>query len=217
MPRRDLVARRSPGRRWTRRIAGLLATVAMFAVGAVAASMILSPAEDEVAANTAPEKRAAKERRGGDPDERREVARAEAKGERRSGPTRKQRRQERAAVAEVRAAGYEPVELAAYRRAQTLRVLVGRPRGGTTPGLKAFFFVRGRYIGNDALSSSMQLDVAAQRDREITLAYGLFVAGDRPCCPSGGEAEVRFRWTGGELRPRDEIPADLARKPLGVT
>ncbi len=95
MPRRDLVARRSPGRRWTRRIVGLLATVAMFAVGAVAASMILSPAEDEVAANTAPEKRAAKERRGGEPDVRREVARAEAKGERRSGPTRKQRRQER--------------------------------------------------------------------------------------------------------------------------
>ncbi len=216
MPRRDLVARRSPSRRWTRRIAGLLATAAMFAVGAVAASMILSPPDDEVAANTAPEKKAAKERRG-EPDVRREDAQAEAKGERRSGPTRKQRRQAQAAVEEVRAAGYEPVELAAYRPGQTLRVLVGRPREGTTPGLKAFFFVRGRYIGNDALSSSMKLDVAKQRDREITLVYGLFVAGDRPCCPSGGEAEVRFRWAGDELQPRDEIPADLARKPLGVT
>ena len=216
MPRRDLVARRSPTRRWTRRIVGLLATAAMFAVGAVAASMVLSPADEEVAANTAPEKRAAKERRG-EPDVRREDARAEAKGERRSGPTRRQRRQERAAVEEVRAAGYEPLELADYRPAQTLRVLIGRPREGTTPGLKAFFFVRGRYLGNDAVSSSMQLDVARQRDREITLVYGLFVAGDRPCCPSGGEAEVRFRWNGDKLQPRDEIPADLARKPLGVT
>jgi hypothetical protein len=216
MPRRDLVARRSPTRRWTRRIVGLLATAAMFAVGAVAASMILSSPDDEVAANAAPEETAGKAREA-EPDVRREDVKAEAKGERRSGPSRKQRRQERAAVEEVRAAGYEPVELAAYRPAQTLRVLVGRPREGTTPGLKAFFFVRGRYIGNDAISSSMKLDIGEQRDREITLVYGLFVAGDRPCCPSGGEAEVRFRWTGDELRPRDEIPADLARKPLGVT
>jgi hypothetical protein len=216
MPRRDLVARRSPTRRWTRRIVGLLATAAMFAVGAVAASMILTPSGDEVAASPAPEKKAGKAR-GAEPDVRRKDAKAEAREERRSGPSRKQRRQVREAVAEVRAAGYEPVELAAYRPAQTLRVLVGRPREGTTPGLRAFFFVRGRFIGNDAISSSMKLDVAKQRDREITLVYGLFVAGDRPCCPSGGEAEVRFRWTGDELRPRDEIPADVARKPLGVT
>jgi hypothetical protein len=220
MPRRDLVARRTPARRWTRRIVGILATAAMLAVGAVAASMILSPDDDEVAAQTAPGKGAekAKEKeRGREPDVEREDAAAEAKRERRSGPSRKQRRQERAAVEEVRAAGYEPMELAAYHPSQTLRVLVGRPREGTTPGLKAFFFARGRYLGNDALSSSMELDVGRQRDREITLVYGLFVAGDRPCCPSGGDAEVRFRWTGDELEPRDEIPADLARKPLGVT
>ena len=217
MPRRDQVARRSPSRRWARRIVGVLATAAMLAVGAVAASMILSPDHDEVAANTAAAKGGAGKERRERPGVKRENTVAVDEEERRSGPTRRQRRQQRDAVEEVRAAGYEPVELADYRPGQTLRVLVGRPREGTTPGLKAFFFARGRYLGNDALSSSMELEVGRQRAREITLVYGLFVAGDRPCCPSGGEAEVRFRWTGDELEPRDEIPADLARKPLGVT
>lgn len=219
MPRRDLVARRSPLRRWSRRILGVLATAAMLAVGAVAASMILSPGEDEVAAKPAGrqddgrragERRRAERRRGED------TVAAERRGERRSGPTRRQRAQRRAAVEEVRTAGYEPVELAAYHRKQTLRVLVGRPRQGTQPGLRAFFFVRGRYIGNDALTPSMKLAVGPQRDREITLIYGLFVSGDRPCCPSGGDATVRFRWTGDKLRPRGDIPLDTARRPLGL-
>ena len=223
MPRRDLVARRTPLRRWSRRILGVLATAAMLAVGAVAASLILSPSDDEVAANPAGrqddgrrgEERRRGERGRGEDAVAREVA-AERLGDRRSGPTRKQRAQRRAAVDEVRTAGYEPVELAAYHRKQTLRVLIGRPRQGTQPGLRAFFFVRGRYIGNDALTPSMKLDVGEQRDREITLVYGLFVPGDRPCCPSGGAAKVRFRWTGDELRPREDIPLETARRPLGL-
>jgi len=97
-----------------------------------------------------------------------------------------------------------------------LRVLIGRPREGMAPGVRAFFFVRGRYIGNDALTPSMKLEVGRQRDREITLVYTLFVTGDRPCCPSGGDAKVRFRWTGDELEPRDEIPLESARVPFGI-
>jgi hypothetical protein len=119
-------------------------------------------------------------------------------------------------VAEVRAAGYEPVELDAYEVRRTLRVLVGRPHQGMAPGLRAFFFVKGRFIGNDALTPSMELDVGGQRDRQVTLVYGLFLPGDRPCCPSGGDAEVRFRWNGGELAPRDAIPAEAERMPAGL-
>ena len=218
MPRRDLVARRSPFQRWMRRLSGIVATLAVLAVGYVAIAMIVSPSDDEVAASPAQRKADKQDRPEEDAVERveREDVAAEVKGERRSGPSRKQRAQRRAAVAEVRAAGYEPVELAAYKPGHTLRVLVGRPRQGTTPGLRAFFFVRGRFIGNDALAGSMKLDVGEQRDREVTLTYGLFVVGDKPCCPSGGDADVRFRWDGDELTPREAIPAESRRIPAGV-
>ena len=215
MPRRYAVARRSPAARWTRRLAGIAATVAILAVGYVAISMIVAPSDDEVSASPAQRKADKQDRPEEDAVEREDVA-AEVKGERRSGPSRKQRAQRRAAVAEVRAAGYEPVELAAYKPGHTLRVLVGRPRQGMTPGLRAFFFVRGRFIGNDALAGSMKLDVGEQRDREVTLTYGLFVVGDKPCCPSGGDADVRFRWDGDELTPREAIPAESRRIPAGV-
>ena len=215
MPRRDLVARRSPFQRWMRRLFGIAATIAVLAVGYVAISMIVSPSDDEVAASPAQQRADKKDRPEEDAVEREDAA-AEVRGERRSGPSRRQRAQRRAAVAEVRAAGYEPVELAAYKPGHTLRVLVGRPRQGMTPGLRAFFFVKGRSIGNDALTGSLKLDVSRQRDREVTLVYGLFAAGDKPCCPSGGDADVRFRWNGDELTPREAIPAESRRIPPGV-
>jgi len=215
VPRRDLVARRSPFQRWMRRLFGIAATIAVLAVGYVAISMIVSPSDDEVAASPAQQRADKKDRPEEDAVEREDAA-AEVRGERRSGPSRRQRAQRRAAVAEVRAAGYEPVELAAYKPGHTLRVLVGRPRQGMTPGLRAFFFVKGRSIGNDALTGSLKLDVSRQRDREVTLVYGLFAAGDKPCCPSGGDADVRFRWNGDELTPREAIPAESRRIPPGV-
>jgi hypothetical protein len=215
VPRRDFVARRSPLRRWTRRLFGIAATIAVLAVGYVAISMIVSPSDDEVSASPAQQRADSKERPQEDAVEREDVA-AEANGRRRSGPGRKQRAQRRAAVAEVRAAGYEPVELAAYKTRHTLRVLIGRPHQGMSPGLRAFFFVKGRFIGNDALTPSMKLDVGRQRDRDVTLVYGLFVAGDKPCCPTGGDADVRFRWNGDELTPREAIPVESRRIPAGV-
>jgi len=215
MPRRDYVARRSPAARWTRRLSGIAATIAILAVGYVAISMIVSPSDDEVSARPA-DARAGEEDRPEDDGVEREDVVAEAKGEERSGPTRKQRAQRRAAVEEVRAAGYEPVDLADYKAGRTLRVLIGRPHQGMSPGLRAFFFVRGRSIGNDALTPSMKLEVAEQRDKEITLVYSLFVAGDRPCCPTGGDSEVRFRWDGDTLTPREAIPLESQRIPAGV-
>jgi len=215
MPRRYAVARRSPAARWTRRLVGIAATIAILAVGYVAISMIVSPSDDEVSASPA-EQRADKRDRPEDDAVVREDVAAEERGQQRSGPTRRQRAQRRAAIEEVRGAGYEPVDLADYKPNHTLRVLIGRPHEGMSPGLRAFFFVRGRSIGNDALTPSMKLEVSEQRNREITLVYSLFVAGDRPCCPSGGDSEIRFRWNGSELTPREPIPLESQRMPAGL-
>lgn len=199
MPRRDQVRHpSSPVARWVRRVLALAGTAVVLGLGVVIATMVLPEGGGEAVA-PAP------------------VATAtpgKGQAERRKPRlTARQREQRRRAVNQVRRQGYAPVKLADYRVDHTLRVLIGRPAGTTAPGLRAFFFAGDEYVGQDALSGSLELRAGRLRDRQATLVYELYEAGDRECCPSGGEARVRFRWTGAALEPRDAIPPDLARLP----
>jgi LppP/LprE lipoprotein len=204
MPRRHQVSHpRSPAARWARRLLGIAGTAVVLAIGAASASMVLSATEDEVdarppAATPASDERAAKTEK---PDKPRLTAR--------------QRELRRRAVDEVRRAGYRPVDLEDLRlhHDQVLRVLIGKPVGTTPKGRRAFFFVRGEYIGQDALSPSLKLRPGRQLNREITLVYTLYEDGDEECCPRGGETRVHFRWTGEALEPQEEIPPDYQRLP----
>jgi hypothetical protein len=204
MPRRDQVRHpRSPAARWARRVLGIAGTAVVLSIGAVSASMVLSAGEDEVVARApavTPEtdERAAKTKK---PDKPRLTAR--------------QRALQRRAVDEVRRAGYRPVDLDDLRihHDQVLRVLIGKPVGTTPKGRRAFFFVRGDYIGQDAISPTLKLRPGRQLKREITLVYTLYEEGDRECCPSGGDTRVHFRWTGEALEPQEEIPPDYQRLP----
>jgi hypothetical protein len=117
------------------------------------------------------------------------------------------------AVAVLRRRGYRPISLSDYHADHTLRVLIGAPRGGTPHGRRAFFFAGTRYLGTDASTPSLRLRPGRQLDREITLVYTIFEPGDTGCCPTGGETRVHFRWTGKELRPREEIPSPGRRLP----
>jgi hypothetical protein len=201
MPRRDRLRHpRSPAARWARRVLGIAGTAAVLAVGAVIATMVVSGDDDEVvteapAATAAPKKKQQAERR-------------------KPRLTQRQRNERRRAVDQVRREGYRPVELADYRPGQVLRVLIGEPVGTTPPGLRAFFFVRDEYIGQDAASPSLKLRPGRQLKREITLVYELYEEGDRECCPKGGETRVHFRWTGEVLDPVEEIPPDFQRRPV---
>ena len=112
-----------------------------------------------------------------------------------------------AAAAVVRAHGFTPKSTSDYHPGQTLRVLLGTRTGsGDGYGQQAFFFVNGRYIGNDAREPSAKLRVVAQGDTEVTLAYPLYRARDPLCCPSGGQARVTFQLNNGKLVPLDPIP-----------
>ena len=104
--------------------------------------------------------------------------------------------------------GFRPVRLADWRPAAELRVLVGRHEEG---GNRAFFFVGSEPVGSDDPLVSGKLRVAEARKRSVTLAYGLYEAGDEPCCPSGGESEVSFRWEDGALVP-DAAPPPLTQR-----
>jgi hypothetical protein len=211
MPRRDQVRHpRSALARWTRRIFGLLATAVVLGVGVVAVMMVLGTADEETVAPAPAAERAA----GAKPKPGKDAGDKGAKdGPRLSARLREQRRQ---AVDQVRRAGYTPVKLADYRADHRLRVLIGDPVGTTPRGLRAFFFVGGRYIGQDATSATLKLRPGRQLDREITLVYTLYEDGDRDCCPKGGDTRVHFRWTGESLQPREPIPPNYQRLPPAV-
>jgi LppP/LprE lipoprotein len=200
VPRRDRVIRHSPAATWTGRVLGVIGTVVVLATGAVTAALVISAAEDdEVAA--APAETPAKKQRA-------EKRKAKPPAQR---LTPRQRQERFQAVGELRGQGYAPVSLDDYKVDHPLRVLIGRPVGGTPPGMRAFFFVGGRYIGHDATSPSGKLRAGRQLEREITIVYTLYEEGDRECCPGGGDTRVHFRWTGEALVPREEIPPDYER------
>jgi LppP/LprE lipoprotein len=200
MPRRDQVRHpHSPVARWARRILGVAGTAAVLAVGGVSASLVLTSDDDEVVVPA--------------PAATPVAAKPTLAKERRPRLTARQRNERRRAVDQVRREGYTPVKLADYHADHVLRVLIGRPVGTTPTGLRAFFFVRGEYIGQDSTSASLKLRPGRQLEREITLVYTLYEEGDRECCPKGGETRVHFRWTGDALEPREPIPPDFERMP----
>jgi hypothetical protein len=112
-----------------------------------------------------------------------------------------------AATALLDAKGFTPTDASQYHPGQTLQVLIGS-RGASGDGgeQQAFFFVNGRYIGTDTSQPSGRVSVVGQSDTEVTLAYALYKRSDAACCPSGGQATVRFELDNGALAPLDPIP-----------
>lgn len=123
--------------------------------------------------------------------------------------TAEEREQRSAAAEQVRAQGFEPVLLRAYRPEHTLRVILGE-RGpaaaasvGGAPGRRAFFFVGDAYIGTDVQDVSSELSIQRQARRTVTLRYRL---------ASGGPVSVRFRWDGTSLTPQTPVPPFAQRR-----
>jgi hypothetical protein len=192
VPRRDHIRPpRSPAAVWSARILGLLGAAVVLAVGAVVVSMVLPGSDDKDASSAAT------------PTATPTTAPPKAK----RGLTARQRAQRRRAVAELRRQGYAPVKLADYRADHVLRVLIGAPADGAAPGRRAFFFVRGRYVGHDAETPSRRMRPGRQLEREITLVYTVY--------PGEHVTRVHFRWTGEALEPREQIPPAFERMPPG--
>ena len=163
-------------RRWPSRMLGLLATAALLGSGAAIALMVIPEPEAAVVtpAPTATPAPAVAKQLGG------------------LTPAQKRARHEAAVV--MREQGYEPVRLADWKPAHDLRVMVGE---ADTGALRAFFFHRREFVGNDDPSSSGKLRVASAGPRGVTLAYGV---------STGGNQKVRFEWLDGALTPAAPVP-----------
>jgi len=110
-----------------------------------------------------------------------------------------------AAVAVLQSHGYAPVETSTYGPADTLHVLIGAARDGSSPGERAFFFKEATYLGTDASAPSAQLTVLAHSDSEVTLGYGVTRHGARAV------VAVRFGLNMGLLTALDPIPSAASR------
>jgi hypothetical protein len=181
----------------------LVATVALLGAGVAIATMIVpdgrgeesavaagstaTPVKEKAAKKTAKKKKPSKPK----------------------GPTKAQLAARAAAVAEVRRQGFTTLRLRDYDPKATLRVLVGRPVGDAAGGTRAFFFLKDRFLGNDALSPSSKLTIAKQGKITVMLSYGVYAAGDRAGAPSGRK-RVRFRL---EPARRGPLPASHQLTP----
>ena len=168
-------------RRWPSRLLGLLATAALLGSGAAIALMVMPEREAAVTPPLAA------------------VTPAPVAKKKKTGLTKTQKQARHEAAVTLRAQGYEPVRLADWKPAHELRVMVGR---ADTGALRAFFFVRREFVGNDDPSSSVKLRVARVGARGITLAYGL---------TAGGTQKVRFEWRDGQLQPTGVVPPSTVR------
>jgi hypothetical protein len=102
--------------------------------------------------------------------------------------------------------GYATLAARDFRPDQPLKVLLGIRREGPR-AVHAFFFHGDRFLGTDTAQPSARIEVAGQSGEAVTLAYALYRPGDPVDAPSGGTAEVTYRWTGSALEPQDPIPS----------
>jgi LppP/LprE lipoprotein len=189
---------RSGMERWTYRVVFVLATAAFLGVGIASALMILP--DDNVTKGVAvvtptpaAKKAAAKHHK--------------AKSTKPKGPTKAQRAQRTAAVAELRRQGFTTLDQRHYVYTANLRVLLGRPVGDAAGGSYAFFFLKDRFLGKDSTTPSNKLSVAKTGKNQVTLTYET----------SAGRTKVRFKLEGETLQPLDAIPPPGERFVKRVT
>ena len=195
---RHRLPQRSGVERWTYRIVFVLATAAFLGVGVASALMILPDSKGEGAALVIPTATATPAKK---------VKADKPKPHKPKGPTKAQRAQRTAAVAELRRQGFTTLNLADYDYKATLRVLVGRPVGDAAGGSYAFFFLKDRFLGKDSTTPSNKLRVAKTGKSQVTLTYET----------SAGRTKVRFKLEGETLQPLDEIPPPGVRFVKRVT
>jgi hypothetical protein len=178
--------------RWPRRIAGVLATLALLGVAIAMFTMVRERiAGTDDAATTPVATPAAKAST--------KKAKTAAATHRHHALTPAQKQARSDAVQSLAGQGYEPVRVADFNPRHELRVLIGHRTGDTTGPRRAFFFRPSGYVGSDSTAPSTDLQVAGSGKDWVTLSYGIYATGDQPGHPSGGHVKVRFAWNGSAV------------------
>ncbi|WP_131746659.1 protein kinase [Frankia sp. Cppng1_Ct_nod] len=99
----------------------------------------------------------------------------------------------------VNQSGYTVIDSAGFVQGRTLNVLIGKDAGSPTPREFGFFFVGTEMIGKDFSEPSAGIRFVSATQNTVVLRYDLYEPSDKVCCPSGGTADLTFRWNGTKL------------------
>lgn len=193
---RNRLPKKGAASRWSRRIAGVLATGALIGVGWVSYDMIKPDSGAAVIALTPTPTATPKAEK----SKKHKAAKQKPKG-----LTKAQRQARTDAVKTIREQGFTTVKESDYDPKATLRVLIGRPVGDAGGGQTAFFFTRDGLVGKDAQSPSTEVSIAKKTKSTITLKYGVYGPSDPAGQPSSSK-KVRFKLSSGALSPQDTLP-----------
>jgi hypothetical protein len=81
-------------------------------------------------------------------------------------------------------------------------------------GARVYFFLDGRFAGTDG--GSQDAGVVSNDGTTITIRYVLYKSTDAGCCPTGGEAIVRFEQRGDAVVAIDPLPGPWPEtEPVG--
>jgi len=103
-------------------------------------------------------------------------------------------------------AQYREISTRMWGAGLRFNALYGNCRAGDGRDQHVWFFDRGRFLGTDAAKSSHWIIGAWRDDKTIAFLYVLYRPSDPECCPTGGAASVRFRWTGKRIKRLDPLP-----------
>ena len=91
-----------------------------------------------------------------------------------------------------------------WRPSAVLHVLHGTPQGAAgTAGDYYFFFANGNPVGKQYFTVAVGETPVDSTTFSVT--YKVYRPGDAHCCPSGGQATVRFHWDGAQLKALDPL------------
>lgn len=103
-----------------------------------------------------------------------------------------------------------------WMRDWNFNALSGPCRSADGYDQRAWFFVRGRFVGNDAPTPSREVIGLWRDGNTIAFLYVLYRRWDANCCPTGGGKVVRFRWNGHQVVRLDRLPpSQLGATALG--
>ena len=91
-----------------------------------------------------------------------------------------------------------------WRPGAVLHVLHGTPQGTASYGGDYyFFFANGNPVGKQYFTGAVGETPVDSTTFAVT--YKVYKPADAHCCPSGGQATVRFHWDGARLKPLDPL------------
>jgi LppP/LprE lipoprotein len=108
------------------------------------------------------------------------------------------------------------ISTAMWQAGWRFNALYGNCRAGDGSDQHAWFFDRGRFVGTNARTASLDIIGLWRNNTTIALLYVLYRHSDPDCCATGGGAIVRYRLEKGHVRRLDPLPPQVSKRGVRI-